>query len=73
MLGKHGVKLSTISKTRVNNKGKEKNEQRSSYKEHRADALAPRAEEGRGQLRKATVSRKQALTRGYPNGETRRL
>ena len=34
------------------------------------DALAPTGEEGRGKLRKASVSRKQALTRGYPNGET---
>ena len=30
------------------------------------------AEEGRGKLRKATGSRKQALNRGYPNGATRR-
>ena len=44
---------------------------KSSYKEHRVDALAPYAEEGRGKLRKATGSRKQALNRGYPNGETR--
>ena len=43
---------------------------RSSYKEHRADALALGADEGRGKLRKATVSRKQALIRGYPNGGT---
>jgi hypothetical protein len=35
------------------------------------DALVLGGEEGRGQLRKATVSRKQAKTRGYPNGETR--
>jgi hypothetical protein len=34
------------------------------------DALAPTGEEGRGKLRKASVSRKQALTRGCPNGET---
>ncbi len=33
--------------------------------------MAPRADEGRSELRKATVSRKQAMTRGYPNGETR--
>jgi hypothetical protein len=44
---------------------------RSSYKGHTVDALALRDEEGRGKLRKATVSRKQALTRRYPNGETR--
>ena len=44
---------------------------KSSYKEHRVDALAPYAEEGRGKLRKATGSRKQALIRRYPNGGTR--
>ena len=44
---------------------------KSSYKEHRVDALAPYAEEGRGKLRKATGSRKQAPIRRYPNGETR--
>ena len=41
-------------------------------KEHRVDALALIAEEGRGKLRKAAGSRKQALSRRYPNGETRR-
>ena len=45
---------------------------KSSLQEHRVDALAPYAEEGRGKLRKATGSRKQALIRGYPNGGTRR-
>ena len=35
-----------------------------------ADALALGAEEGRDKLRKAAVSRKQAVTRRYPNGET---
>ena len=44
---------------------------KSSYKEHRVDALAPYAEEGRGKLRKATGSRKQAPIRRYPNGGTR--
>ena len=34
--------------------------------------MALRAEEGRGKLRKATRSRKQALIRRYPNGATRR-
>jgi hypothetical protein len=38
---------------------------------HMVDALASGAEEGRGKLRKASGSRKQALIRGYPNGETR--
>ena len=36
------------------------------------DALAPEDDEGRGKLRKASVSRKQALTRRCPNGETQR-
>jgi hypothetical protein len=35
------------------------------------NALGQRADEGRGYLRKATVSWKQALIRGFPNGETR--
>ena len=35
------------------------------------DALAPRGDEGRGTLRKATGSCEQALIRGYPNGATR--
>ena len=35
------------------------------------DALAPEDDEGRGKLRKASGSRKQALIRGFPNGETR--
>ena len=34
------------------------------------DALAPTGDEGRGKLRKASGSRKQALIRRYPNGET---
>ena len=44
----------------------------SSYKGRRANALASEADEGRDKLRKATGSRKQALIRGCPNGETRR-
>ena len=36
------------------------------------DALAPEDDEGRGKLRKASGSRKQALIRGFPNGETPR-
>ena len=36
------------------------------------DALALEGDEGRGKLRKASGSRKQALIRGCPNGETRR-
>ena len=35
------------------------------------DALALGAEEGRGKLRKASGSRKQAKIRGCPNGGTR--
>ena len=37
------------------------------------DALAPYADEGRGKLRKATGSRKQASIRRYPNGGTRQV
>ena len=49
-----------------------KNEEIPSYKEPTVDALAPDADEGRGWLRKATGScRPSAMTRGYPNGETR--
>ena len=48
-------------------------DEKSSYKEHRVDALAPYADEGRGKLRKATGSRKQALIRRHPNGETRQV
>ena len=43
---------------------------RSSEKERKGNALAPGAEEGRGKLRKASGSCKQAEIRGYPNGET---
>jgi len=35
------------------------------------DALAPRADEGRGRLRKASGSREQTVIRRCPNGETR--
>ena len=34
------------------------------------DDLVREGEEGRGKLRKAPVSRKQTLTRGYPNPAT---
>ena len=43
----------------------------SSYKGHGVDALAPRADEGRGRLRKAPGSREQTFIRRCPNGETR--
>ena len=43
---------------------------KSSYEGHTVDALAPRAEEGRGKLRKARGNRKQVLIPRYPNGET---
>ena len=39
-------------------------------KEHRADALALGAEEGRNKLRKATVRSKYPVTRRCPNEET---
>ena len=41
-----------------------------SNKEHRADALALGAEEGRDKLRKAAVRSKYPLTRRYPNEGT---
>ena len=44
---------------------------RSSEQERRVDAKALIADEGRGKLRKAMGSRKQALIHGYPNGGTR--
>ena len=34
------------------------------------DALAPRGDEGRGKLRKASGSGTHTLIRRYPNGET---
>ena len=57
----------------LNNWSQDQNRRKSSYKEHRVDALAPYADEGRGKLRKATGSRKQAPIRRYPNGGTRQL
>ena len=46
------------------------NLKRSSEKEHRADALALGAAEGRDKLRKAAVRSKYPTTRRYPNGGT---
>ena len=43
---------------------------RLSKKEHRADALAPEADEGRDKLRKAAVRSTYPMTRRYPNGGT---
>ena len=54
-----------------NNWSQDQATKKSSYKEHRVDALAPYADEGRGKLRKASGSRKQALIRRHPNGGTR--
>src|SRR3546814_19103729 len=45
----------------------------SSDEGHLVDALAPRGDEGRGTLRKASGSCEQALIRGCPNGETQPL
>src|SRR5437773_7706317 len=45
---------------------------RSSKNRYAVDASATRADEGRGKLRKATVGRRQATRRRYPNGATRR-
>ena len=44
---------------------------RSSEQEHRADALALGADEGRDKLRKASVRSTYPTNRRYPNGETR--
>ena len=44
--------------------------ERLSYKEHRVDAWALRADEGRDKLRKATGRSKYPLSRGCPNGGT---
>ena len=44
---------------------------KSSEEEHRVDAKAPTADEGRGKLRKVTGNCKQVSIRGYPNGGTR--
>ena len=49
----------------------ESTKKRLSKKEHRADALAPEADEGRDKLRKAAGRSKYPLIRRYPNGETR--
>ena len=40
-------------------------------KEHTVDALARCGDEGRGELRKAVGSRKQAMNHRSPNGATR--
>ena len=41
-----------------------------SYKEHRENALAPRAEEGRDKLRKAMGRSKYSIIHRYPNEGT---
>ena len=58
-------------KTLMTNQNLQVNFNWSSYKEHRANALAPGADEGRGKLRKASGRRTQPLIRRYPNGATR--
>ena len=52
----------TSTHTRTRSQGKE---------EHTVDALARCGDEGRGELRKALGSRKQAVSQGCPNGGTR--
>ena len=54
----------------VNQSGPLSNLIRLSYKEHRADALALGAEEGRDKLRKAAGRSKYPMSRRYPNGGT---
>ena len=58
-------------KSNENNWSQDRATKKSSYKERRVDAKAPYADEGRGKLRKASGSCKQALIRRYPNGGTR--
>ncbi len=53
-----------------NNWSQDQATKKSSYKEHRVDAMAPYADEGRGKLRKAAGNCKQVLIRRYPNGGT---
>ena len=69
------IKQGIVRGTRVGDRPREAHDidEKSSYKEHRVDALAPYAEEGRGKLRKATGSRKQAPIRRHPNGGTRQV
>ena len=67
------LQQSERTEVRKNNWSQDRATKKSSYKEHRVDALAPYADEGRGKLRKASGSRKQALIRRYPNGETRQV
>ena len=54
-----------------NNWSQDQATKKSSYKEHRVDAMAPYADEGRGKLRKAAGNCKQVMIRRYPNGGTR--
>ena len=53
-----------------NNWSQDQATKKSSYKEHRVDAMAPYADEGRGKLRKAAGNCKQVMIRRYPNGGT---
>ena len=46
------------------------NNERLSYKEHRENAQAPRADEGRDKLRKAMWRSKYPVKHRYPNEET---
>ena len=57
---KDGTGSTDVSGRRAVRDRNESNGERSSKKEHRADAMAPIAEEGRSKLRKALGSRKQA-------------
>ena len=71
--GKASCNNQKVEVERSSNWSQDQATKKSSYKEHRVDALAPYADEGRGKLRKATGSRKQASIRRYPNGGTRRV
>ncbi|GEM_PF-4359738 len=76
-VGRHHEEFSALGKARERKSKqqlriKRKRRVRSwlSKKEHKADALALGAEEGRDKLRKAAVRSKYPLTRRYPNEGT---
>ena len=66
----HSFELKKRTKEKQNEM--RKHSWRSTNKEHRVNALALGAEEGRDKLRKATFRSTYPLRRGCPNGETRR-
>ena len=65
------MKLKQFKRENEAKLSKDKEARSSSEQEHKVNALAQGAEEGRDKLRKATGSCKWATIRGYPNVETR--